>query len=89
MYTNVVWATKCPLSYMLSSVNKVRRRSTEDALMKVSEYIREFNASQRKVVWTIEIIPGVCDRGLARERTEWEISAWNGEDPLELLIELE
>jgi hypothetical protein len=57
--------------------------------MKVSEYIRELNASQRHLVWTIEKIPGVYDRGLARDRTEWEISAWNGEDPLELLIQLE
>ena len=89
IHTNVQWSTKCPLSYMLSSFNKIRHRSTEDALMKVSEYIRELNASQRRVVWTIEKIPGVYDRGLARDRTEWEISAWNGEDPLELLIELE
>jgi hypothetical protein len=81
--------TKCPMSYVLSSLNKIRHRSTEDALMKVSEYIRQLNASQRRVVWTIEKIPGVYDRGLARDRTEWEISAWNGEDPLELLLELE
>ncbi|KAF2036091.1 hypothetical protein EK21DRAFT_83805 [Setomelanomma holmii] len=83
------FATKCPVSYFLSSLNKFRRRSTEDALMKVSEYIRTLNASQRRVVWTIEKIPGVYDRGLARDGTEWEISAWNGEDPLELLIQLE
>jgi hypothetical protein len=89
IHTNAQLYTKCPISYLLSSLNKIRRRSTEDALMKVNEYIRELNASQRRVVWTIEKIPGVYDRGLARDRTEWEISAWNGEDPLELLIELE
>ncbi|KAF2829976.1 hypothetical protein CC86DRAFT_276302, partial [Ophiobolus disseminans] len=89
IHANLTWSTKCPVSYMLSSLSKIRRRSTEDALMKVSEYIRELNASQRRIVWTIEKIPGVYDRGLARDRTEWEISAWNGEDPLELLIELE
>jgi hypothetical protein len=87
--TSMQFSTKCPVSYMASTWNKIRRRSTEDALRKVSEYIRELNASQRRVVWTIEKIPGVYDRGLARDRTEWEISAWNSEDPLELLIELE
>jgi hypothetical protein len=87
--TSMQFSTKCPVSYMVSTWNKIRRRSTEDALRKVSEYIRELNASQRRVVWTIEKIPGVYDRGLARDRTEWEISAWNSEDPLELLIELE
>jgi hypothetical protein len=81
--------TKCPISYLLSTINKIRRRNSEDALMKVNEYIRELNASQRRVVWTIEKIPGVYDRGLARDRTEWEISAWNGEDSLELLMDLE
>ena len=55
----------------------------------MSEYIRELNASQRRVVWTIEKIPGVYDRGLVRSANEWEVSAWNGEDPLELLLELE
>ncbi|KAF2689417.1 hypothetical protein K458DRAFT_474930 [Lentithecium fluviatile CBS 122367] len=60
----------------LASWNKLRHRSTEDALTKVSEYIREN-------------IPGVYDRGMGRDKKEWEISAWNGEDPLELLIPLE
>jgi hypothetical protein len=87
--SSVQLCTKCPISYLLSSVNRIRRRSTEDALVKVSEYIRELNAAQRRVVWTIEKIPGVYDRGFGRGRTEWEISAWNGEDPLELLFELE
>ncbi|KAF1852133.1 uncharacterized protein K460DRAFT_373981 [Cucurbitaria berberidis CBS 394.84] len=77
------------LSCLMASLNKLRRRGTEDALMKVSEYLRELNASQRRIVWTIEKIPGVYDRGLARDRTEWEISAWNGEDPLELVLQLE
>ncbi|KAF2257080.1 hypothetical protein BU26DRAFT_446332, partial [Trematosphaeria pertusa] len=74
---------------LLASWHKLRRRSTEDALTRVSEYIRQVNASQRHVVWTIEKIPGVYDRGLGRDKKEWEISAWNGEDPLELLIQLE
>jgi hypothetical protein len=64
---------------------KLRHRRTEDALARVSGYIRQLNAVDRRIVWTIEKIPGVYDRGLA----EWEISAWNGEDPLELLIQLE
>jgi hypothetical protein len=81
--------TKFPVSYMLLSWNKLRHRSTEDALTKVSEYLRQFNASQRRIVFTIEKIPGVYDRGLARNRTEWEISAWNADDPLKLLIQLE
>jgi hypothetical protein len=89
IHTSAQLYTRCPIPYLLSSLNKIRRRSTDDALMKVSEYIRKLNASQRRVVWTIEKIPGVYDRGLARDRTEWEISAWNGEDSLELLIELE
>jgi hypothetical protein len=57
--------------------------------VKVSEYLRQLNASQRRIVFTIEKIPGVYDRGLARNRTEWEISAWNADDPLELLMQLE
>jgi hypothetical protein len=89
IHTNAVWYTKCPISYLFSTLNKIRHRSTEDASKRVSEYLRVLNASQRRIVWTIEKIPGVYDRGLARDRTEWEISAWNGEDPLELLIELE
>jgi hypothetical protein len=89
IHTNTQLFIKCPVSYMLASWNRIRRRSTEDALLKVSEYMRGLNALQRRVVWTIEKIPGVYDRGLARDWSEWEISAWNGEDPLELLIQLE
>jgi hypothetical protein len=37
--------TKCPISYLLFTINNIRRRSSEDALMKVNEYIRELNAS--------------------------------------------
>lgn len=87
--THAQLSTKCPMSYMLASCNKIRRRSTEDALIQVSEYIRTLNAQQGRIVWTIEKIPGVYDRGLARDRTEWEISMWNAEDPLELLMQLE
>jgi hypothetical protein len=89
IHTNAQFFTKCPMSYMIASLNRFRHRSTEDALLKVSEYMRGLNASQRRVVWTIERIPGVYDRVFARDRTEWEISVWNGEDPLELLIQLE
>lgn len=70
------------------SVNKIRRRSAEEALTKVSEYIRKLNAQQGKVIWTIEKIPGAYD-GFFGSSKEWEISAWNGEDPLELLLHLE
>jgi hypothetical protein len=88
-HTKVQLNTRCPGMYMVASLNKVRRRSTEDALTRVSDYLRQLNASQRRIVWTIEKIPGVYDKGFARNRTEWEISAWNAEDPLELLIQLE
>jgi hypothetical protein len=89
IHTKVQLNTKCPGMYLLASLNKVRRRSTEDALVRVTEYLRQLNASQRRIVWTIERIPGVYDKGFARNRTEWEISAWNAEDPLELLTQLE
>jgi hypothetical protein len=75
--------------HLPASWSQLRRRSTEDALAKVSEYIRQVNAADRRIVWTIEKIPCVYDRGLGRDRREWEISVWNGEDPLELLIQLE
>lgn len=81
--------SKSCLPQFVASWNKIRRRSTEDALKKVSEYIRQVNAQDRRIVWTIEKIPGVYDRGFGRDRKEWEISAWNGEDPLDLLIQLE
>ncbi|KAF2712552.1 hypothetical protein K504DRAFT_464641 [Pleomassaria siparia CBS 279.74] len=67
----------------------IRKRSTDDALTKASEYIRGVNAQDRRLVWTIEKIPGVYDSGFGRSGKEWEISVWNGEDPLELLIRLE
>jgi hypothetical protein len=67
----------------------VRRRSLEDSLAKVREYVRHTNARQRRVVWTIEKIPGINAGGSGGKDNDWEISAWNGEDPLELLIQLE
>ncbi|KAF7571055.1 hypothetical protein A1F94_006018 [Pyrenophora tritici-repentis] len=88
-HSHVQLNTKCPGSYMVASVNTVRKMGTNDALMKVREYLRQLNASQRCIVWTIEKIPAVYDKGFGRNRTEWEISAWNAEDPLELLIQLE
>jgi hypothetical protein len=67
-----------------------RHHRTEDSMAKVSEYIRKLNSDsvQSKVIWTIEKIPGVYD-GFLRSGKEWEISAWNAEDPLELLLQLE
>jgi hypothetical protein len=67
----------------------IRRRSLEDSLEKVREYVRHTNARQRRVVWTIEKIPVINAGGSGGRENEWEISAWNGEDPLELLIQLE
>lgn len=68
---------------------KIRRRSATDALNKVSEYVREVNATGGRIVWTIERIPGVYDQGFGRHKQEWEISAWNSQDAFELLLELE
>lgn len=65
-----------------------RHRSTEDCVVKVSEYIRKLNASQSKIIWTIEKIPAVYD-GFFNSGSEWEISAWNAEEPLALLLQLE
>ncbi|KAF2748964.1 hypothetical protein M011DRAFT_466095 [Sporormia fimetaria CBS 119925] len=64
------------------------RRSADDNLAKVSEYIRKLNTQSTQIIWTIERIPGVYHRTL-RSGKEWEISAWNAEDPLELLLQLE
>ncbi|KAL5420926.1 hypothetical protein PMIN04_006026 [Paraphaeosphaeria minitans] len=76
-------------STCLNPRNKVRGRYTVDLLNKVIEYIRQINGEGRRVVWTIEKIPGVYDQGIGCGKQEWEISAWNGEDPLKLLIQLE
>ena len=67
----------------------MRHRSAEEALTKVSEYIRSVNAQQRNVVWTIEKVPGAYETFFGTHLKEWEISVWNGEDPLELLLQLE
>jgi hypothetical protein len=55
-----------------------------DVILKLRRFIRKLNAAQRRIVWTLETI--VDTRG---DHIDWEISAWNGEDSLELLIELE
>jgi len=89
MHTKMRLNTRCPGMYVLASLMKVRRKGTKDAVMKAREYIRRLNASQRELVWTIEKIPWVYDKGGGRNRTEWEISAWNAADPLELLMQLE
>jgi hypothetical protein len=77
------------LPQVFKSWRKIRPRRTEDALIRVSEYIRKINSSNKKLVWTIETIPWVYDLGLGRDKKEWQISAWNGEDPLELVLQLE
>lgn len=69
--------------------NKICGRNTIDAFTKVSEYVRQLNGQSRRVVWTVENIPCVHNHGQSCDNQEWEISAWNGEDPLELLIQLE
>jgi hypothetical protein len=65
------------------------RQSADESLAKVSEYIRSVNAEQRNIVWTIEKIPGAYETYLGIHIKEWEISVWNAEDPLELLLQLE
>lgn len=74
---------------VFKSWTKIGRRSTTDSLNEVNGYIRQLNAAGRRIVWTIEKLPGVYDNGTRSDKEEWEISAWNGEEPLELLIQLE
>lgn len=76
-----------PFDYLLSLMGGCRKRTSDDVLLKLSDYIRHLNAAQRRIVWTLETIPGMY--GNRGHHSEWEISAWNGEDPLELLTELE
>ncbi|KAF2258725.1 hypothetical protein CC78DRAFT_572308 [Lojkania enalia] len=73
----------------LPLIRKFRRRGPEAAIPEVIEYIKKLNSKQRGIVWTIEEIPGVYERGIGRKGREWEISVWNGEDPFELLLQLE
>lgn len=80
---------KCPITGLVLSLRRIRRRSAADTLTRLEEFVRKLNSQQRRIVWTIEKIPAVYDKGLVRDRTEWEISAWNSEDPLELLVQLE
>ncbi|KAH7116782.1 hypothetical protein B0J11DRAFT_100786 [Dendryphion nanum] len=80
---------KCGPRIPLLSNLPLGRRSAEDSVAKVSEYVRHVNAQQSKIVWTIEKIPGVYERRFGRTGKEWEVSAWNAEDPLELLLQLE
>ncbi|KAF2116825.1 hypothetical protein BDV96DRAFT_462477, partial [Lophiotrema nucula] len=77
---------ECPFQSLL---RKFRRRGPEAAIPEVKEYIKRLNSYQRGVVWTLEEIPGVYERGVGQRSKEWEISIWNGEDPLELLLQLE
>jgi hypothetical protein len=83
--------SSCMARYVLgNSMCPLQWRRAENAMAKVSEYIRTVNAKLQKVVWTIEKIPDVYERvGFGKPGCEWEISAWNGEDPLELLLQLE
>ncbi|KAI8934790.1 hypothetical protein NX059_008475 [Plenodomus lindquistii] len=89
IHNNLEISTKCPIAYARHSFDKIRRQSAKEALPELSKYLRRLNARHRHIVWTIEKIPCVYDRGFAKDRTEWEISAWDSRDPLELLIELE
>ncbi|KAF2272929.1 uncharacterized protein EI97DRAFT_436534 [Westerdykella ornata] len=73
---------KC-MPHFMCSLSFRGRRSTEQALAKVREYIRTLNKPQGKVIWTIEEIPGVYDGLPFRSGKQWEISAWNNEDQLE------
>lgn len=57
--------------------------------MKVGKYVSHINAQKRRIVWTVERIPGVYPGGSGGKGKEREISARNGEDPFELLIQLE
>ncbi len=61
--------TRCPCEYMLDSLNKSRRRGTKEALMKVREFMKRLNASQRNIVWVIEKIPWVGNQRLGRTRS--------------------
>ncbi|KAF2741205.1 hypothetical protein EJ04DRAFT_507609 [Polyplosphaeria fusca] len=81
-YDNKV--ARCPLIRCI-----FRKRGPDDAIPEMVELIKKLNSQQRGVVWTCEGIPGVYERGMGRCGKEWEISVWNGEDPLELLLQLE
>lgn len=77
--------TPQPLRTSVSSVLcKFCDCRNNDVILKLRRFIRKLNAAQRRIVWTLETI--VDNRG---DHIDWEISAWNGQDSLELLIELE
>lgn len=75
--------------FFFKSWYKIRRRTANNSCKEVYDYLRDLNASDRRIVWTVEKLPGVHDPESRRDSDEWEISAWNGEDPLDLVIELE
>jgi hypothetical protein len=89
MHTSMRPNKRCQDIYMIASPVPLRRTLFRDALMKVRDYTRRLNMSQRTIVWTIEKIPWLYDKGSKRNRTEWAFNARNAEDPLELLIQLE
>ena len=77
--------TPQPLRTSVSSVLcKFCDCRNNDVILKLRRFIRTLNAAQRRIVWTLETIVDSCG-----DHIDWEISAWNGEDSLELLIELE
>jgi hypothetical protein len=77
--------TPQPLRTSVSSVLcKFCDCRNNDVILKLRRFIRKLNAAQRRIVWTLETIVDTCG-----DHIDWEISAWNGEDSLELLIELE
>lgn len=67
-----------------SVMQKICQRKRNTTFLKLQEYVRELNSAQQRIIWTVEAI--VDEHG---HHSDWEISAWNGEDPLELLIDLE
>ncbi|KAH9865139.1 hypothetical protein IAQ61_009086 [Plenodomus lingam] len=83
--------SKCPfVGPLRHALDKVWQRRTDEACQpELRAYVRRLNARHRRVVWTVERVPGVYERGGVGGREEWEVSAWKCEEPLELLVDLE
>ncbi|KAF1999122.1 hypothetical protein P154DRAFT_554931 [Amniculicola lignicola CBS 123094] len=79
---------KCVPSFV-PFLSRFRRRTAESAIPQILVYFKTLNAREKRIVWTIEEIPGVYDRGMGMNGKEWEISVWNGTDGLELVLQLE
>lgn len=76
--------THSPCRCVSSFIRKACLRRQHAMFLELQEYLRELNSAQRHIVWTVETISDACG-----DHSGWNISAWNGEDPLELLMELE